>query len=250
MPGTLARLYMFNHGRDAQRFVSDLKSKNGATIQYGRIRLLNKKYDIDRELDLIARIEVKKVSKLLEADEEYYRVYLDVPVVHNSLEGEWRVKEARRVDLVVYNIEGLDRVALALSDRKDVYRHFEAAIARFSPVVMRPAMLRLHDPELLNDLTSKIGELQWVFVSDIKDPRVTHAMFRGRRLEESEIVMSMTELGRVAGLVIYDRHRGIRITLGRKGSLYTPRDVSAPDMARTLARTLKILVDSGLLTPG
>ena len=249
MPGTLARLYMFSHGRDAQRFASDVRSKDKETIRYGKVRLFNKAYNIDKEIDLVARAEVKRVSRLLETGEEYYRIHLDIPVVHDSLEGEWRVKEARKVDLIIYNTEGLDRVAIALSSRKDVYRHFETAITRFSPVRMRPAVLSMHDPSLIDELTSKIGELQWIFVSNIRDPRVAHAMFHGRRLEESEIVMAMSELGQIAGIIIYDKHRKIRITLGRKGSLYTPRDDSAPDMARTLARTLKILVDNKLLTP-
>ncbi|MEB3844170.1 MAG: hypothetical protein LRS48_00645 [Desulfurococcales archaeon] len=249
MPGTLARLYMFNSGRDAERFLQDIAGKLGTRIKYSSVRLFNKNYDLDKDIDLLVFVARKRVTTLYETGEEYYRFKLDIPVTHISLEGEWRVKEARTVDFLVYDTEGLDRIALALSDRKDVYKHFETALTKFSSYRPRRAVLNMHDPALIEEITQKIGEIQWVFLNNIQDPRVTQAMFRGRRLEESEIVQAMSELGKITGLIIYDKQRDIRITLGNKGSLYTSRNISAPDMARTLARTLLILVEHNLLVP-
>ncbi|GBF09163.1 hypothetical protein apy_08880 [Aeropyrum pernix] len=95
MPDTLARLYMFRSGRDAQKFVCDIKNAEGKNVRYGSIRLANQTYDLNKEIGLIVRVEAKRVSKLLETGEEYYRFNLDIPVFHMSLEGEFRVKETR-----------------------------------------------------------------------------------------------------------------------------------------------------------
>ncbi len=249
MPGTLARLYIFESGRQAQRFIDDLESKLNSPIKYGQIRWINKDYNINTNIRLMAKVEKKVMQKFFDIRESYYHFSIDIPVFHISLEGEFRVKEVRYLDFLVYDIEGLDRIALALSDRKDVYKHFEKALPSFSKHLPARIALNLRDPSLIEDLSSKIGGIEWIFVSNIQDPKVYQAMFRGRDLQESEIVMALSELGHVSGLVIYDRSRDIRITLGRNGSLFTPRKITAADMAKTISRTLKILLEHNLLIP-
>ncbi len=248
MVGVLAKLYMFGSGRDVERFARDIKGKAGSRVEYSWVNLNNKEYNLNVRIKLLAEASVKRVSRLTEIGEEYYRFRIDIPVQHMSLEGEWRVKEARTVDMVLFEEEGLETVALALSDRKDVYRYFEQALPHFSRVRVSRAILDIRDPRVVEELSRSLGEIQWIYLSDIKDPRVTQAMFRGRRLEESEIVASLYGIGRVSGLIIYDRERRLRITLGGSGSIYTPKQVTAPDLAKSIAPTLRFLVERGVLT--
>lgn len=245
--GTLARIFLFPSGRSSQRFLEDIRSNLDREVEYSAIRLVNKPYNLNLLIRLIAKIERKVMTRLTMINEEYFRMYLDIPVAHTSLEGEWRVKEARQVDLVTYSDPGLERVLLAVSDRKDVYKYLMQALGRFTREKPQRAVLSFRDDNLIDKLSGRVGEIKWVFVRDIKDPRVSHAMFIGRSLEESELVRHFSSLGQVSGLIIYDKTRKIRITLGRSGTLFTPRPISTPDLASIVKDTLKLLMEMGVL---
>ena len=237
--------------------ISDIKKleewfahNKGKNVQYSTIHLFNPQYNLDRHIALLVKPKEKKHIGLTHVGTQsttYYSIDVEVPVTLNSLEGQFRVKEVRHASVFLLDKEPLMSYALLISDKKDTFTPLAYALSVKANTTLYTVSVSFENPDIVSRL-SELGNVKWIVVRDIRDTRLRSASFHGDHLESHEIIRVLTRRGRVSGIIIIDRRRRMRITLGRSGRIYTPSSENPVALAGIASEILQRLIELGLVS--
>jgi hypothetical protein len=241
--GVTTRILVFPNAEEKLKKFSVLEklAEEGASVEYGSIHLYNKDYDLDKTIRLLFKVFVQT---RLQRDgiSNIYRVDLDVPVEHDSLEGLFTVKEKREVYLVHFLQPPVENMAIMTTQHSaSTIRYALRALSKqgFSPV---ESYIELPLGKRAVDVLKELGNIGWVYVSDIPDVHLKGAGLYGSRLQNSEVLEDLViRGGRVKAAVIEHAEKGMRIVISERGTIYSQRSLDIISMARVTVGIISIL---------
>lgn len=228
----------------------DELAKRGEPQEYDRIHLQNAEYSLNVWIRLLFR--VYKHGKLY-SDElsDMYRIEIDVPTEHDSLEGKFNVKEKREVQLVYYVTPPVDNVAIMSTE------HRAATISRTLKALQKygftptESYIELPRGPRAIEVLRELGDIGWVYVGDIPDIHLRGAGLYGTRLQNSEILEDLASRGgRVKAAIIEHPERGVKVILSERGTIYSQEYVDVNTLARIIRGVLTVMSKYGLVRSG
>ncbi len=183
-----------------------------------------------------------------ELGDGYYKIEVEIPVEHNSLEGKWNVKEVKEVYFYHYKNPDIENTAVLITDNgSKAITGTIKALEKLNIPLARTLIEIPTGPSALKILR-RLGGIGWTFVSDIVDSHLAQAALYGKRLENSEILEEFLQRGgRIKAVVLYNEKRELKIILSSRGVIYSQRNVRITEFATDIANIIKEFKASGLL---
>jgi sorbitol-specific phosphotransferase system component IIA len=242
--GVVARILVFPNAEiklDRFRILNELAEK-GALEEYDSIHLYNKEYELNVKIRLLFKVSIQ--SKLQrDYISEIYKIDIDVPVEHDSLEGMFKVKERRDVELVHFTNPQIENIAIMTT------KHRTATIASalkalnkygFSPV---ESYVELPVGKRAVDILKELGNIGWVYVGEIPDAHLKGAGLHGVKLQNSEVLEDLVlRGGRIKAAIIEHRERDIKIVISEKGAIYSQKFVDTASMASIVMEVISVML--------
>jgi len=247
--GVFGRILVFPNAEMKLRKFDILNklAKEKSSIEYDSIRLYNNDYSLDTTIRLLFKVSVQS---LLYGDNisNIYKIELDVPVEHNSLEGSFSVKEKRDVQLVHFldsSVENMAIMTTAYSSSTITYALKALSKQGFTPI---ESYIELPVGKKVVDVLKELGNIGWVYVSDIPDAHLKGAGLLGSMLQKSEVLEDLiTRGGRVKAAIIEHSERNIRIIISNKGSIYSVKNIDIFSMAKVVKDVISVLKKHDLI---
>lgn len=208
-------------------------------MEYDMIRLYNREYGLNLNIKLLIRIALHRVLPGSDIS-DIYRIEVDVPVEHRSLEGEFRVKEMREAYLVYPKASqndhaDVERIAVVATERGSSTITYALRALRKLGFTADEGFIELPQGAKAIDVLKELGNIGWVFISDVRDTHLKGAGLYGDRLQYSEVLMDLASRGgRIKATIIEHSARDVRIILSERGTIYSPKLVDYGTLASSL----------------
>ena len=252
--GILARILMFPSAEAKMRAFSFIEeqAKKGQAEEYDTVRLYNKEYGLDITIKLLFKVSVQ--STLSSSDiSNIYKVEVDVPVEHKSLEGEFRVKEVREAWLVYLKPSqgehpAVERMAVMATEYSSSTIRYALQALRKLGFVAVESFIELPRGAKAIDVLKELGNIGWVFIGDIHDMHLRGASLYGVRLQDSEVLEDLTTRGgRIKATIIEHPARGVKIIISERGTIYSQKYVDTASLARMIKEIASVLFKHNLV---
>ena len=241
--GVLARILMFTSAQkklEAFSKLDDLAEKK-VVFMYGKILLHNIEYQLNVPIKLL--FKVSRQNRLQGSDlSDIYTILLDVPVEHDSLEGKFDVKELREVYLAHYIDPQLENFAIMSTEHGS--RTLSKALEALRKIDFIPLESYIELPSGTRgiDVLKELGNIGWVYVSEIMDTHLRGAGLYGIRLQNSEVLEDLTSRGgRIKAAIVQHPQRDVKIILSERGSIYSQQSIDIVTIARILKDVILIM---------
>jgi len=247
--GVLARILMFTSVQRKLEAFSKLDelAEKKEEYKYGYIYLLNDKYRLNVQIDLL--FKVLKQSRLQGGDlSDIYRILLDVPVEHDSLEGKFDVKELREAYLVHYMDPQLENFAIMSTGHGS--RTLSRALVALQKIGFTPLESYIELPSGTRgiEVLKELGNIGWVYVSEIIDTHLRGAGLYGDRLQNSEVLEDLASRGgRIKAAIIQHSQMDVKIILSERGSIYSQQAIDIVNIARILKNVILVMNKHNLI---
>jgi hypothetical protein len=252
--GVLARILLFPNAEVKYKMfkVIENAAKEGQMVEYDRIRLYNKEYDLNLIIRLLFRVTLQSV--LLSSDiSNIYKIEVDVPVEHRSLEGEFRVKEVRDAYLVHPKASqndhpAIERIAVIATEHSSSTITCALKALQKLGFTAVEGFIELPQGTRAIDVLKELGNIGWVFISDVRDTHLKGAGLYGNKLQYSEVLMDLASRGgRIKAAIIEHSARDVRIILSERGTIYSPKIVDYGTLARMVKEIASVLFKHNLV---
>ena len=248
--GVLARVLMFPNAQKKLEAFSKLDElvEKKSEYEYGNVRLYNESYKLNVAIKLL--LKVSKQDKLpgMQDISDIYILTLDVPVEHESLEGIFDVKEARKVYLIHYTEAQLENIAMMSTESgSNTLSHALRALRKvgFNPI---ESIIELPTGQRAVDVLREIGNIGWVYVSEIRDTHLRGAGLYGRSLQNSEILEDLTTRGgQITAAIVEHPQRDIKMIISQRGSIYSQQNLDIITLARVIKDVLYVMIKHNLV---
>jgi hypothetical protein len=247
--GVFARILVFPNAEvKLRKFdILDKLAEEKSPMEYDSIRLYNEDYGLDKTIRLLFKVSVQSIL-YRDYISNIYKIDLDVPVEHNSLEGSFNVKEKRDVQLVHFlhpSVENMAIMTTAHGSSTIMYALRALNKQGFMPI---ESYIELPLGKKVVDVLKELGNIGWVYVSDIPDAHLKGAGLLGSMLQKSEVLEDLiTRGGRVKAAIIEHSERNIRIIISRKGSIYSQKNIDIFSMANIVREVISVLKKYNLI---
>lgn len=252
--GVLARPLMFQsvqHKLEAIQKLEEL-ANSGRAIEYSKIRLYNPNYGLNQVIHLLFRV-VRHHSITKEPigalGPERYEIEIEVPVEHESLEGEWSVKEKTELFFLHYVVQELERFAILVTEGSSKGVRYTIEALRARGINPTEYFVKMPTREQLRDFVNELGEVGWIWIGDIRDTHIRHVGAAGRKLQNSEIIEDLLQRGgKPKAIIIESSSKNVKVVLSERGTIYSQTAVQPIQMAQHLTGILKLLIKYKLIT--
>lgn len=230
--------------------VEDVTKKG--MMEYDMIRLYNREYGLNLNIKLLIRIALHRVLPGSDIS-DIYKIEVDVPVEHRSLEGEFRVKEMREAYLVYPKASqndhaDVERIAVVATERGSSTITYALRALRKLGFTADEGFIELPQGAKAIDVLKELGNIGWVFISDVRDTHLKGAGLYGDRLQYSEVLMDLASRGgRIKAAIIEHPARDVRIILSERGTIYSPKLVNYGMLARMVKEIASVLFKHNLV---
>jgi hypothetical protein len=221
-------------------------------MEYDMIRLYNREYGLNLNIKLLFRIALQSVLPGSDIS-DIYRIEVDVPVEHRSLEGEFRVKEVREAYLVYPKASqndhaAVERIAVVATERGSSTITYALKALRKLGFTADEGFIELPQGAKAIDVLKELGNIGWVFISDVRDTHLKGAGLYGDRLQYSEVLMDLTSRGgKIKAAIIEHAARNVRIILSERGTIYSPKYIGPGSVTRTVKEIASVLFKYNLV---
>jgi len=247
--GVLARILMFPS--------AEVKLENFAIlgklveekhpIEYGSIHLYNKKYELDKKIRLLFKVSVQNRLQTYYVS-DVYKIDIDGPVEHDSLEGMFKVKERGEVQLVHFLKPPVENVAIMTTEhRASTIMYALKALGKqgFLPI---ESYIELPKGKKAVDVLKEFGNIGWVYVGDIPDAHLRGAGLHGSQLQNSEVLEDLViRGGKIKAAIIEHRERGVKVVVSEKGAIFSQRRLDITVMANIVMEIISIMLKYKLI---
>jgi hypothetical protein len=219
-------------------------------IEYGSIHLYNKKYGLDKTIRLLFKVSVQNRLQTYydSVVSDVYKIDIDVPVEHDSLEGMFKVKERGEVQLVHFLKPPVENVAIMTTEhRASTIMYALKALGKqgFLPI---ESYIELPRGKKAVEVLKEFGNIGWVYVGEIPDAHLRGAGLHGSKLQNSEVLEDLViRGGKIKAAVIEHRERGVKVIVSEKGAIYSQRQLDITWMASTVMEIISIMLKYNLI---
>jgi hypothetical protein len=221
--------------------------KQGHPQDYANVNLYNEDYNLNVRIRLLFRIFLQ--SRLQSNDiSDIYKIEIDVPVEHVSLEGMFRVKEGREAQLVHLKTPPVENIAIMSTEHgSKTITHALKALHKYG-FMADESFIEIPRGTKAIEILKELGNIGWVFVSDVPDIHLRGAGLYGTKLQNSEVLEDLTSRGgRVKAAIIEHQQRGIGIVISERGSIYSQRRIDIVTLARLIREVITIMIKHNLV---
>ena len=244
--GVLARILMFPSVQKKLEAFSKLDelAEKGKEKEYGRIHLYNDKYNLNVSITLLFKVVKQGRLQGMQSNDlsDIYRMLLDVPVKHESLEGKFDVKEYREVYLAHFTDPQVENIAIMSTEHGS--RTLSYALKALQKINFNPleSYIELPSGTKAINVLRELGNIGWVYVSEIPDVHLRGAGLYGVRLQNSEVLEDLTSRGgKIKAAIVQHPQRDVKIILSERGTIYSQQVLDIVTLARIVKEVISVM---------
>ena len=250
--GVLAQLIMFANAQHKLKCLARVDESLSKRREYDKIMLYNPNYNLNLKIPLYIEVYKQKLlrfrNKFPFLGDAFYRIRVEVPIEHDSLDGKWKVKELKEVLFYHYGDPEIENIGILITYQGS--KAIKGALRALEKLDVRPAITLIEIPSgsLALDVLKRLGGIGWTFVSEIVDSHLAHVALYGKQLENSEVLEDFLRRGgRIKAAVLYNEREGLKIILSTHGRIYSQRKIPLTKFAADMAKVIKEFKTSNLL---
>jgi hypothetical protein len=221
-------------------------------VEYMRIRLKNEDYKLDVDIKLLFKVFIQ--GRLESTDlSDIYTIELDVPVEHYSLEGVFKVKEKREVQLIHIKTPPLENVAIMTTTHKaSTISYALKALSQKCGFNPDDSFIELPRGAKAIDVLRELGSIGFAHIGEIYDVHLRGAGLWGSQLQNSEILEELISRrgGRIKVAIIQNQKSGVQIILSERGTIYSQERISIALLAKMIMEILSVMLKYNLIRRG
>jgi hypothetical protein len=221
-------------------------------IEYMKVRLINEDYNLNVDIRLLFKVFVQTRLESTELS-DIYTIELDVPVEHYSLEGVFKVKEKREVQLMHIKTPPLENMTIMATVHKaSTIPYALKALSEKCKFNPDESFIEIPRGTKAINVLKELGSIGFAYVSEVYDVHLRGAGLWGIQLQNSEILEELISRrgGRIKAAIIEDCERGVRIVLSEKGTIYSPERINIASLAKMITRIISVMFKHNLVRRG